>query len=92
VSLWDRIVTGLAKSRDTLAAGFQGLVGGSARGSAVSFEDLEAAMIQADIGVRATDRLLTEIKRSGATEPGEVRRRLRSLIAASLQPKVAAND
>jgi fused signal recognition particle receptor len=92
VSFWDRIVSGLAKSRDALASGFQGLVGGSSRGPAVSFEDLEAAMIQADIGVRTTDRLLTEIKRSGETEPGAVRRLLRALIAASLQPKVAAND
>ncbi|MFZ5861843.1 MAG: signal recognition particle-docking protein FtsY [Nitrospirota bacterium] len=91
MSVWSRLVSGLAKSRDALAAGLHGLVGGSARGAAVSFEDLEAAMIQADIGIRTTDRLLAEIKRSGETEPSAVRKRLQTLIAAALQPKVDAD-
>jgi fused signal recognition particle receptor len=88
MSVWSRIVSGLAKSRDALASGLQGLVGGSPRGPAVSFEDLEAAMIQADLGIRTTERLLAELKRAGDVEPDAVRRKLQSLIAASLQPKV----
>jgi fused signal recognition particle receptor len=88
MSVWSRIVSGLAKSRDALASGFQSLVGVSPRGSAVSFEDLEAAMIQADLGIRTTERLLAALKRSGDVEPDAVRRTLQSLIAASLQPTV----
>lgn len=85
MAMWDRIVSGLAKSRRALAEGFQGVVGASPRGRTVSFEDLEAAMIQADIGVRATERLLDEIKRSGEVEEAGVRHRLQALMAASLQ-------
>jgi fused signal recognition particle receptor len=66
-------------------------VGGSVRGPVVSFEDLEAAMIQADLGIRTTERLLAELKRAGDVEPDVVRRRLQSLIAESLQPKATAN-
>jgi fused signal recognition particle receptor len=91
MSVWSRIVSGLAKSRDALTSSFQSLVAGSPRGSTVSFEDLEAAMIQADLGIRTTERLLAELKRAGDVEPDAVRRKLQSLIAASLQPKAIAN-
>lgn len=86
MAVWDRIVAGLAKTRRALADGFHGALGASPRGQAVSFEDLEAALIQADIGVRTTERLLTELKRCGDQEEGAVRKRLRELIAASLRP------
>jgi fused signal recognition particle receptor len=88
MGMWDRIVAGLAKSRRALAEGFHGVLGASPRGQAVSFEDLEAAMIQADIGVRTTGRLVTELKRSGDRDEAAVRKRLQELIAASLRPKV----
>ncbi len=88
MSMWDRIVSGLTRSRRALAEGFHGAVGASARGSAVSFEDLEAALIQADVGVRTTDRLVAELKRSGDVEEHAVRRRLQALIASSLTPGV----
>jgi len=86
MAMWDRIVAGLAKSRRTLAEGFHSVIGASSRGQAVSFEDLEAAMIQADIGVRTTERLLSELNRSGDQEESAVRKRLQALIAASLRP------
>lgn len=76
---------GLAKSRQALAQGFHGVLGGSPGVQAVSFEDLEAAMIQADIGVRTTQRLVAELKRSENAEEQDVRERLRALIAASLK-------
>jgi fused signal recognition particle receptor len=55
----------------------------------VSFDDLEAAMIQADIGVRTTGRLLADLKRSGEVDEKAVRRRLQALIASSLTPGVS---
>lgn len=85
MAMWDRIITGLAKSRRALAEGFHGVIGASPQGQTVSFEDLEAAMIQADIGVRMTERLLAEIKRSGEREEESVRRRLQALMVASLK-------
>lgn len=88
MAMWDRIVAGLAKSRRALAEGFHGALGTSPSGQAVSFEELEAAMIQADIGVRTTERFLTELKRSGDREESVVRKRLQELIAASLRPEV----
>lgn len=89
MSMWDRIVVGLAKSRRALAEGFHRAEGASPRGQAVSFDDLEAAMIQADIGVRTTDRLLADLKRSGDVDEETVRRRLQTLIASSLTPGVS---
>ncbi len=89
MAMWDRIVAGLAKSRRALAEGFHGVTGVSPRGQTVSFEDLEAALIQADIGVRTTERLLAEIKRSGERDEETVRRHLQALMAESL--KRAAN-
>jgi fused signal recognition particle receptor len=89
MAVWERIVAGLAKSREALTQGFQGALSRSPRLQAVSFDDLEAAMIQSDIGVRTTERLMAELKRSGDVEEHAVRRRLQALIAASL--KSAAN-
>lgn len=88
MSMWDRIVAGLTKSRRALAEGFHGATDVSSRGRPVSFDDLEAALIQADIGVRTADRLLADLKRSGEVEEEAVRRRLQALIASSLTPGV----
>lgn len=85
MAVWDRIVAGLAKSRQALAQGFQGALTRSPRVQTVSFDDLEAAMILSDIGVRTTERLMAELKRSGEVEEHAVRRRLQALIAASLK-------
>jgi fused signal recognition particle receptor len=72
-----------------LAEGFHGAIGASPRGQAVSYDDLEAAMIQADIGVRTTGRLLADLKRSGEVDEKAVRRRLQALIASFLTPGVS---
>lgn len=82
MSLWERFSAGLKKSRQTLATGFATLRDATIGQGDVSLDDLEAAMIQADIGVRMTDHLIHELRQGGDRTSAGVRQRLQRLIVA----------
>ena len=77
MSLWDRFSEGLTRTRQALAKGLDAVRGTSSPGDvAAAFDDLEAALIGADVGVRLTDRLLGDLRRAGHTDAAELRKRL----------------
>ncbi len=83
MSLWDRFSAGLTRTRQALAKGFDAVRGTSQPGDvAAAFDDLEAALIGADVGVRVTDRLLGDLRRAGHADAAELRKRLKALIAS----------
>lgn len=83
MSLWDRFSAGLTRTRQALAKGLDAVRGTSQPGDiAVAFDDLEAALIGADVGVRLTDRLLGDLRRAGHADATELRKRLKTLIAS----------
>jgi len=83
MSLWDRFSAGLTRTRQALAKGLDAVRGTSQPGDvAAAFDELEAALIGADVGVRMTERLLVELRRAGHTDPAELRKRLKALIVS----------
>jgi len=81
MSFWDRISTGLAKSRETLARGLKSLHAPAGKEKqAVSLDEMEAALIEADVGVRMADTLIEELKRAPAVDADRVRQALKRLI------------
>jgi fused signal recognition particle receptor len=88
---FDRLKRGLARTRVNIVGLFSGGVIDEAL-----FEDLEAALIGADVGVATTAELLADlrarVKLAGLKTPAEVRDALRDALAARLAPCEATLD
>ena len=82
---FDRLRRGLSKTGAGIAQVFVGT-----RIDDALYEDLEAALLQADTGVSATQHLLADLKRrvkeAKATEPSAVRGLLADAVSDLLQP------
>ncbi len=80
-----RLKTGLRRTGSSIAQVFTGT-----QVDAALYEDLEAALLQADAGVKATEWLLVELKRrvreAGCTEPLQVRALLVQALTDLLLP------
>ena len=81
----DKLRDGLRKTGSSIAQVFTG-----ARIDDALYEELEAALLMADTGVKATGYLLADLKRrvkeAGATEPGTVKALLADAVAELLAP------
>ena len=81
----DKLRDGLRKTGSSIAQVFTG-----ARIDDALYEELEAALLMADTGVKATGYLLADLKRrvkeAGATEPGAVKALLADAVAELLAP------
>jgi fused signal recognition particle receptor len=81
----DRLRTGLRKTGSSIAQVFTG-----ARIDDALYEELEAALLMADTGVKATEFLLADLRRrvkdTGATEAAQVKALLVEAIAELLRP------
>ena len=81
----DKLSAGLRKTSSSITSVFTG-----ARIDDALYEELEAALLMADTGVKATQHLLDEVKRrvkdSGATHPVQVRNLLIEALTALLKP------
>jgi fused signal recognition particle receptor len=88
---FDRLKRGLARTRVNIVGLFSGGVIDEAL-----FEDLEAALIGADVGVATTAELLADlrarVKLAGLKTPADVRDALRDGLAARLAPCEATLD
>ncbi|MBI3768991.1 MAG: signal recognition particle-docking protein FtsY [Deltaproteobacteria bacterium] len=80
-SSYERLRRGLAKTRDGIFGGLAGILGGRVL-DAAAIEEIETALIRADVGVKTTARLLAAVgTRSGDTP---VRDRLAAAMVAML--------
>jgi fused signal recognition particle receptor len=86
----DRLRRGLDKTRARLAGSLGALFGGGRRLDEVFFEALETALLEADVGVAATTRLLDALRerarREGWAETSQLRAALREELLKLLQP------
>ena len=57
-----RLVSGLTKTRDNIVAGFDSIFSGFSSIDDDFYEELEETLIMGDIGVRATDEIIEELK------------------------------
>ncbi len=87
-SLLNRLKSGLARTRQTLLSGF-GLFG-RRRIDAELFEELETALLTADVGVDTTqwllDRVQTQVKRQQLTDGAALLTALKEAMVALLAP------
>jgi fused signal recognition particle receptor len=92
-TLLQRLSHGLARTREALGGRLQGVFSRSAIDDAL-FEELEDALILADVGVRAAGKLVAalraDVKREGLTEPEALRARLGAHITTMLVDERAA--
>jgi len=79
-----RLSERLAATRNTLARGFSGLLGAPCAPDAGRLDDLEAVLLQADVGIEATARIVEKI-RTSANPAG-----MRTMLRATLLEIIAA--
>ena len=58
-----RLVSGLAKTRDNIVSGMDSIFHGFSNIDDDFYEELEETLIMGDLGIRATDRILEDLKR-----------------------------
>ena len=59
---FDRLVTGLNKTRDSIVSGIDGVFGGFSQIDEEFYEELEEILIMGDIGVRTTENIIEELQ------------------------------
>ena len=86
----ERLKQGLAKTRAKLAGQISGLFGLGRKIDEVLYEDLETALLTADVGVDATaalmDNLRRKVKKQGLTEAPQLQEALKETLAELLAP------
>lgn len=77
MSVFDRLKAGLARTRDALSARLEQVLGEPA---AEFYDELEAALIQADVGVPATALIIERLRRHDARDAAARRAALREIV------------
>ena len=89
-----RLLSGLSKTRKNIASGISGLF--SSKLDDDFYEELEEILVMADIGMQASEDIITElrakVKEQGLKEPGEVRQLLIDIIAGQMNVDEHAYD
>ncbi|MCC7413472.1 MAG: signal recognition particle-docking protein FtsY [Gammaproteobacteria bacterium] len=81
----ERLKQGINRSRRGFAERIRGLLGGGSAVDAATLDSIEEILLTADVGVEATDRIITELKRN--RDGGEhAMRALRDHMVAILEP------
>jgi fused signal recognition particle receptor len=62
MGLWDKLVSGLAKTRNNIATGVNGIFTGFSKIDDDFYEELEEVLIMGDIGVETTEKLLDNLR------------------------------
>jgi len=83
-SVLTRLNERLASTRKTLTRGFSGLLGAQHALDAEQLEDLEDALLQADVGVEATARIVAKCRAQPI--PGGMRATLRAALLELITP------
>ena len=87
----DRVRSGLAKTRDALSEGIAGVVGSGSRLDEEMVDEIEAVLLQADVGLDATTDIvdrLTELMAEAGTDAEAVN----ELVKAELRRQVAVDE
>ena len=86
----ERLKTGLGRTRSALTQPFANLFAGHAKIDEALYEELEEILLTADVGVEATQHLLSalraRVKRDGLTESAQLKTALKEALAELLAP------
>jgi len=87
MGLFQKLSEGLKKTRDSMKQALDA-IGGHSAITEETFEDLEEALLLADVGGETSEEICAEVrarvKKDGVTDPGEIKRVLRETIAQML--------
>jgi fused signal recognition particle receptor len=84
-----RLSERLSATRRALAQGFSEMLGGARAPDPAALEDLEAALLQADVGIEATTQVVQKLRELKDGDPrSTLRRALLELIAPCEQPLI----
>jgi fused signal recognition particle receptor len=86
----ERLKAGLSRTRSALTQPFASLFSGHGKIDEDIYEELETILLTADVGVEATQHLLTalraRVKREGLTEVDQLKAALKAVLAELLAP------
>ena len=93
---FSRLVSGLSKTRDNIVNGIDSVFKGFSHIDEDFFEELEEVLIMGDIGVKATDEIISslkdKIKKEKIKEPIQCKELLISSIKEQINPDSSAYD
>ena len=72
MGFFDRLKSGLTKTRDNFVSGIDSLFSGFSEIDDDFYEELEEILIMADIGVTTTDRIIEDLKEKVKEQEPEV--------------------
>lgn len=76
MSIFDKIKTGLLKTKESMMSKFQGVINSFTKIDEDLFDELEETMIMSDMGVQTSteicNQLRKKIKERGITDPKEI--------------------
>lgn len=88
MGFFDKIKDGLKKTRDNITGKIDGVIKSFTKIDEEFFEELEELLISADVGVETAEviceKLRSEVKKKGLTEPEDIKSALKSVIAEIL--------
>ena len=84
--MFKRLREGIARTRDSLLKGFGRLLGRREPIDASSLEALETALLQADVGVGVTTRVMAEVRRQAGRGEASLAELLRGEMLKALAP------
>ena len=86
---WSRLVAGLGKTRDNIVSGFDSIFNGFSSIDEEFYEEIEEILIMGDIGVNATEEILTrlreQVKENYIKEPADCKEFLIQNIKEQMQ-------
>ncbi len=95
MGFFEKLKEGLKKTKDSFVSKVETLVNSFTKIDEVFFEELEETLILSDIGAETSsdicDKLRAEVKRTGTTDPNEVKGLLKNIIADILSGDHALN-
>lgn len=93
MGLFEKIKSGLAKTRDSVVRQFDGVFNSFTKIDEALFEELEDILVSSDVGVATSeylmDQLRAKIKKTGVTAPGDVRQLLIEVMSEELEGDVS---
>ena len=88
MGLFEKLKNGLKNTKDALASKITGVINSFTKIDEDFFDELEETLILSDIGAETSmeicDKLRQAVKRTGATDPADVKKLLREIIAEML--------
>ncbi len=88
MGLFSKIVSGLQKTKASISEGVNSIINSFTRIDEELFEELEEILVMSDIGMNTSveicDKLRAEIKRTGITDPKEIKGLMRVIIEEML--------